>query len=167
VEIQNGLFDVDIGDRDISVWSSKNGVYSCVDTWNCLRTKFPEVPWCNVVWFPLAIPRHAFILWLVFRDALVTKDRMCWWGFEGNTLCRFCYGGQESIAHLFFHCSFCRRIWRNLMSLCLIQNPCVEWDDICYVPRVCDKGIIEIIFMPLFKRIISLLIFNDISRIIN
>jgi hypothetical protein len=40
------------------------------------------------------------------------------------------YGGQESIAHLFFHCSFTRRIWRNLMSLCLIQNPCVEWNDI-------------------------------------
>jgi len=39
------------------------------------------------------------------------------------------YGGQESIAHLFFHCSFYRRIWRNLMSLCLIQNPCVEWND--------------------------------------
>jgi hypothetical protein len=49
VEIQNRLFDVYIGDRDIPVWSSKNWVYSCTDTWNCLRTKFPEVPWCNVV----------------------------------------------------------------------------------------------------------------------
>lgn len=42
-EIQNRLFDVDIGDGDSPVWSSKNGVYSCADTWNCLRTKFPEV----------------------------------------------------------------------------------------------------------------------------
>ncbi|XP_062173617.1 uncharacterized protein LOC133879085 [Alnus glutinosa] len=49
VEIQNRLFDVYIGDRDIPVWSSKNWVYSCTDTWNCLRTKFSEVPWCNVV----------------------------------------------------------------------------------------------------------------------
>jgi hypothetical protein len=54
-EIQNRLFDVDIGDGDSPVWSSKNGVYSCADTWNCLRTKFPEIPWCNVVWFPFAI----------------------------------------------------------------------------------------------------------------
>jgi hypothetical protein len=108
----------------------KMGSILALKTWDCLRTKFLEVSWCHVVWFPLAIPRHAFILWLIFRGALVTNDRICWWGFEGNTLCRFCYGGQESIAHLFFHCSFCRRIWRHLMSLCLVQKSCIEWDDI-------------------------------------
>jgi len=67
---------------------------------------------------------------LFFRCALVTKERMCCWGFEGNTLCRFCYGGQESIDHLFFHCSFCRRIWRNLMALCLVQQSFTEWDNV-------------------------------------
>jgi hypothetical protein len=83
-----------------------------------------------VVWFPLAIPRHAFLLWLVLRGALVMNERMCCWGYEGSTLCRFCYGGQESIDHLFFNCSFCRRIWRNLMALCLVQQPFTDWDNV-------------------------------------
>jgi hypothetical protein len=37
VEIQSRLFDVDIGDRDTSVWKSKWGVYSYFETWNCLN----------------------------------------------------------------------------------------------------------------------------------
>jgi len=130
VEIQNRLCDVAIGERDIPVWKTSRRIYSYYETWNCLRTKFTEVAWSHVVWFPLAIPRHAFLLWLVFRGALVTKERMCCWGYEGNTLCRFCYGGQESIDHIFFHCSFCRRIWRNLMALCLVQQSFTEWDDV-------------------------------------
>jgi hypothetical protein len=38
------------------------------------KKKRPEVTWFKVVWFPLAIPRHAFMLSLVFRGALVTKE---------------------------------------------------------------------------------------------
>jgi hypothetical protein len=41
--------DIAIGGRDILVWKSKGGVYSCSETWNCLRTKFLEVPWCHVI----------------------------------------------------------------------------------------------------------------------
>jgi hypothetical protein len=123
VEIRCKLSDIAIGGEDVLIWKSKNGVYSCSKTWDCLRSKNPKVPWCHAVWFPVAIPRHAFMLWLVFRNALVTKDRICYWGFEGNTLCRFCYSGQEFIAHLFFNFSFCRRVWRNMMAVCLIPNP--------------------------------------------
>jgi hypothetical protein len=59
------------------------------------------------VWCPLAIARHAFMLWLVLiRKAIATKKRMYGWGFAGNFLCRFCFYYQESIEHLFFQCSF-------------------------------------------------------------
>jgi hypothetical protein len=68
----------------------------------------------------MAIPRHSFLLWLVFRDALVTKAKMCNWGF----------GKQESIEHLFFHCSFSRRVWKTLMADCLISNPDIEWEEV-------------------------------------
>jgi hypothetical protein len=56
-------------------------VYSCVETWNLLRVHSPEVSWWHVVWFPQAIPRHAFLLWLVFRKAITTKEKMCGCGF--------------------------------------------------------------------------------------
>lgn len=68
--------------------------------------------------------------WLALRDALVTKKKMCSWGFNGSSGCLFCYGCQESRGHLFFACSFSRRIWRSLMSICLIQNPPVDWEDV-------------------------------------
>jgi hypothetical protein len=130
VDIQSRLSGIDLGDVDMPVWKSKSGVYSCAETWNLVRVHYPKVSWWHVVWFPQAIPRHAFLLWLVFSKAITTKEKMCGWGFTGNTLCRFCYGCQESIEHLFFQCSFCRRIWRNLMEACLISNVSINWDDL-------------------------------------
>jgi hypothetical protein len=76
VEIQSRLPEVDIGVEDLPIWNSRNGVYSCSETWETLREKKPAMDWWKVVWFSLAIPRHSFLLWLVFRDALVTKERM-------------------------------------------------------------------------------------------
>lgn len=83
-----------------------------------------------MVWFSQAIPRHAFFLWLALRDALVTKEKMCSWGFFGLSVCMFCYGCIESRGHLSFACSFSRRIWRALMSICLIPNPHVDWEEV-------------------------------------
>lgn len=83
VEIQSCLHEVGIGDVDVPVWKSRNGIFSCSETWGSLRLKYPTVDWYSTVWFPLAIPRHSFILWLAFRDALTTKEKMCMWGFNG------------------------------------------------------------------------------------
>jgi hypothetical protein len=94
--------------------------------------KLPDVNWQKVVWFPQAIPRHAFILWLALRDALVTKEKMCSWGFSGSSVCIFCYGCQENRGHLFFACSFSRRVWRAVMSICLIPNLPVDWEEVIW-----------------------------------
>jgi hypothetical protein len=76
VAIQARPPDVKVGEVDVAVWKSKSGVYSCGETWHFLRLKFPVVPWWKVVWHSKAIPRHAFILWLVFRQAIAT-EKMC------------------------------------------------------------------------------------------
>jgi hypothetical protein len=94
VQIQSRLPESPIGESDQPIWNSKKGLYSCAETWEFFRKKKPLATWFKVVWFPLAIPshaRHAFILWLVFRGALVTKEKMCGWGFRGDTLFRLCY----------------------------------------------------------------------------
>jgi hypothetical protein len=132
VQIQNRLPEIQLGGADLPIWNSKKGVYSCVDTWEILRAKKPVVSWFKAVWFLMAIPRHSFLLWLVFRDAFVTKAKMCSWGYGRYTLCRFCFGRQECIEHLFFLCSFSRRIWKTLMIDCLIFNPIVEWEDVAH-----------------------------------
>jgi len=56
VNIQSQLPGIAIGTEDVPVWKSRRGIYSCSETWNSLRTKVPEVPWWQIVWFPLAIP---------------------------------------------------------------------------------------------------------------
>jgi hypothetical protein len=87
-----------------------------------LREIHPVVNWWKLVWFPLAIPRHSFMLWLTFRDALVTKQKMCCWGYAEKSLCLSCYGRQESREHLFFRCSFSGRIWSSIMAECSFKN---------------------------------------------
>jgi len=128
VAIQSQLHDVEIGVDDMPIWDSSDGKYSCADAWRKLRTVYPIVKWWKLVWSPLSIPKHSFFLWLVFRDALVTKYKMCCWGFSGNILCPFCYGGMESRDHLFFKCSFSCRIWIHIMADCSLINVPVEWD---------------------------------------
>jgi hypothetical protein len=129
---------------NVDLWNSKKGIYSCAKTWEFLRQKKPEVPWFKVVWFPLAITRHAFMHCLVVKGALVTKVKMCGWGFGGDTLCHFCYSNQESVKHLFFHCSFSRRVWRDVMEGCMV-NLEIEWEkvmDWC-VAKITGKSLME------------------------
>jgi len=96
VAIQAKLHEVDVGGSDLTVWDTRNGKYSCAATWERIKEVFLVVSWWKLVWFPMAIPMHSFILWLTFRDALVTKHKMHSWGYTGPSLCPFCYGAFES-----------------------------------------------------------------------
>ncbi|XP_062173645.1 uncharacterized protein LOC133879119 [Alnus glutinosa] len=99
-----------------------------------------EVNWYNFVWFALAIPKHSFILWLVFRDALITKEKMYTWGYTRPTLCLFCFACQENRDHIFFRCSFSRHVWRNVIVECLIFDPPLDWEAIDSWSNVHLKG---------------------------
>jgi len=54
-----------LGGEDQLIWESRNGKYSCADTWENM-SRSQEVPWWKVVWWPMAIPKHSFFLWLLF-----------------------------------------------------------------------------------------------------
>jgi hypothetical protein len=82
VAIQSKLPETTLGDTDRHLWNSSKGTYSCAKVWDNLREKKLEVSWSKLVWFSMAIPKHAFFSWLVFRDALVTKHKMACWGFS-------------------------------------------------------------------------------------
>jgi hypothetical protein len=110
VAIQSRLPEITFGVSDLPLWESSNGKYLCAATWDNLRNKLPEVDWWRLVWFSLAIPKHSFLCWLVFRDSLTTKQKLACWGFSGNLNCLFCYGCIECRDHIFFSCSFSRRI---------------------------------------------------------
>lgn len=76
---------VKIGSADQPIWGiSKTGTYSSLETWNAIQTKLPKANWWRLIWFPITIPGHAFILWLVVRNSLSTGERLLKWGFKGN-----------------------------------------------------------------------------------
>ncbi|KAF2597059.1 hypothetical protein F2Q68_00011175 [Brassica cretica] len=56
--------------------------FSAAQTWNYLRTKRNKVPWRYLVWFPQAIPRQSFMVWLAFKNRLSTGVKMRDWGVE-------------------------------------------------------------------------------------
>jgi hypothetical protein len=118
VKIQSKLSLVDIGEIDQAIWSiSKSGVYNCTDTWRTIWQKQPSAVWWKLVWFPLAIPKHAFNVWFAAQDSLTTWERLIKRGIKGNVLC-VCRGGIEGRDHLFFECGFYRRVWvANLRSV--------------------------------------------------
>nr|XP_043625571.1 uncharacterized protein LOC122596997 [Erigeron canadensis] len=47
--------------------------------WNSLRRVEPRVDWAEAVWFSHCIPRHAFMMWLIMRNKLLTQDRILLW----------------------------------------------------------------------------------------
>jgi hypothetical protein len=128
VDIQCTLPEVVLGDADKVIWDSKSDAFSSSETWEKLREVQPSVDWHKVVWFPVAIPKHSFMSWLAFHGALITKEKMCGWGFSGDCLCLFCHACLEIQVHLFFSCGFSSRIWKTIMADCSIPCPPLEWD---------------------------------------
>jgi hypothetical protein len=131
VEIQSRLPEISIGDHDKPIWTaSKLGSYVSAETWDMLRNRHPEVTWWPLVWFAYAIPKQAFILWLVMRDKLTTGERLAKWGYNGSTVCFFCRHRLESRGHLFFECGFSSRIWQAAMARCFVEKPPLLWEDV-------------------------------------
>ncbi|XP_022560180.2 uncharacterized protein LOC111206959 [Brassica napus] len=72
--------------------------FSAARTWDQIRVRGPEVPWHHLVWFTQGVPRHAFIVWLTFKDRLSTGVRMRQWGIAQG--CMLCGEPDESRDHL-------------------------------------------------------------------
>jgi hypothetical protein len=131
---------VELGGSYQVIWDSKNGRFSSAETWDKLRVKYPIVDWYNIVWFASAIPRHSFFLWLAFHKAISPREKMCGWGFEGDSLFLFCRASIESQSHLFFECSFSRRIWSSLMNDCSVSYYPSKWDEVAIWSITAMKG---------------------------
>jgi len=69
VEIQSRLPEVHLGLIDKPIWTiGRTGTNISADTWNFLGRKKDTVDWWDLVWFPYAIPKQAFLLWLAMHD---------------------------------------------------------------------------------------------------
>lgn len=103
--------------------------FSIHSLWNFIRHKSGEVEWSHFVWFPKAIKKHAFCLWLAIRGALTTQDRIRGWGVSASNRCYLCGSDEETRDHLFFACELSSSIWTDILRLCLITGGVRTWND--------------------------------------
>lgn len=108
---------------------SPPSVFSTSKTWKALQPFILKVDWFNSVWFKSRIPKHDFILWLVMRDRLSTRDRLITWGLSIPSDCLLCNSASESKAHIFFNCSYSAEGWNSFFTH-LALSPPVFFDDI-------------------------------------
>ncbi|XP_013625260.1 PREDICTED: uncharacterized protein LOC106331446 [Brassica oleracea var. oleracea] len=99
--------------------------FSAARTWDQIRVRGPEVPWHHLVWFTQGVPRHAFIVWLTFKDRLSTGVRMRQWGIAQG--CMLCGEPDESRDHLFFACPYTFTVWSNLTATLLGTVASPDW----------------------------------------
>lgn len=91
-----------------------------------IRLQYPTLSWSKVIWFPLGVPRFAFISWLAIRNRLSTGDRMRAWGQVQG--CLFCGEPNESRDHLFFACPYTYTLWLEVVGTLLGRPPDPDWE---------------------------------------
>lgn len=95
---------------------SLNGNYSLKSAWNAIRVSHGIQDWCKVVWFPKAVPRRAFILWMAMQCKLASKDILLGWSVVDNANCVLCRNDTiESHIHSFFECPYSRAVWMEIL----------------------------------------------------
>ncbi|GAA0170418.1 hypothetical protein LIER_24681 [Lithospermum erythrorhizon] len=90
---------------------SMDGKFSLSSAWDMLRSRGECIGWAHVAWHAKAIPRHSFIVWMLYSRRLCTRDRLINWGMIDSNECVFC--GAE---HLFFECGYSACIWRHVLQ---------------------------------------------------
>ncbi|XP_021996178.1 uncharacterized protein LOC110893375 [Helianthus annuus] len=124
--------------KDQLQWRMRQGSLTDFSTsvaWDNLRRQQNEVLWPKVVWFPQAIPKHAFLMWLVVQKKLKTQDIMSSWNSSGNAnlnllCCSLCVSGPDSHNHLFFECDYSAQVWSDIKVLAGMESIQNEWTDI-------------------------------------
>lgn len=101
------------------------------DTWNATRIHQPKLHWHHLIWYPMSIPRHGFILSMAIRGCLGTKDKIVSWCMQISPLCSLCNLHNEDLHDLFFSCPFSRTIWQHVCSYCgTSKTPDLEVDEL-------------------------------------
>jgi hypothetical protein len=88
-----------------------------------------SVDWFSLIWYPLAVPKHAFIAWLAMKNALAIGNKLLHWGFTEDVKFVFCRSVIEEKEHMFFECGFSMKIWTSVMQKCGVSNPPIR----CYI----------------------------------
>ncbi|KAK1407859.1 hypothetical protein QVD17_39486 [Tagetes erecta] len=119
--------------------------------WDSIRSRGHHREWAKAVWFTQCIPRHAFILWLIMREKLLTQDKILGWNISRRKnmnmmCCLLCYADFDSHNHLFFECQFSSQVWLKTRRFAGLMSISPEWTSIKqWMIHAQSKSIVNIV----------------------
>ncbi|XP_024006531.1 uncharacterized protein LOC112083039 [Eutrema salsugineum] len=134
-----------VEDEDVYWWKVKADNYkaqfSTRATYDQLRQHQDRVPWAAEIWFKHHSPKFSFIVWLAVQNRLSTGDRMVVWNANVSATCSFCHVNIETRNHLFFTCSYSKKVWESLARGILCNELTTDWDSLVQIiSRVTEQG---------------------------
>ena len=122
-------YDPNINSVDIIEWVlTPNKQFTIRFAWNAMRTQHPVVSWHTVVWHKDSLPRCSFILWLVYRNGINTRDKLVQWGSVADDTCVMCGDAVETRDHLFFACPAVQNVWKTVLTRLGTAYICNSWE---------------------------------------
>lgn len=112
--------------KDQPWWKYDNkGIYSVKSFTKVIWDQSPPVENVRRTWLGLAPPKAELLIWLVLQQRLDTKSRLKRLNIiqSSDVLCPFCSNDEETIDHLFLHCSHVWRIWTECLEWCKLKMP--------------------------------------------
>ncbi|XP_060972354.1 uncharacterized protein LOC133038276 [Cannabis sativa] len=97
--------------------------YKIQQGYHLLFSEYEKLPWSNLVWDRLIIPKHRFILWLVLWERLNMKERISKYTHNMDSKCLSCGKKDESIDHLFFECDYSRKCLQEIKQFLQWNTP--------------------------------------------
>ncbi|GJR05326.1 reverse transcriptase domain-containing protein, partial [Tanacetum coccineum] len=116
-------------------WRSRDGIgkpFSVHNVWDSIRPRDNLVSWYDFVWFHACIPRHAFNMWLIFKQRLRTQDCLRSWEVVVSlaVVCPLCETQPDSHEHLFFDCPFSQQVWSRVQQVAGLTGAGPSFDSI-------------------------------------
>ncbi|KAK9750955.1 hypothetical protein RND81_02G232300 [Saponaria officinalis] len=111
-----------VGYRD-NVWLANVKGYEVGSGYEWLRKKEQKVGWTKLVWNSWCIPKHNFLNWLMLKECLPVRDRLCRHVIIDEDVCCICMNVSETVKHLFRECSYVRLLLDKAAERLHIPRP--------------------------------------------
>ncbi|XP_074289017.1 uncharacterized protein LOC141614161 [Silene latifolia] len=91
-------------------WLATQTGYTVNSGYEWLRHKEQKVGWAKLVWNSWSLPKHSFLAWLIFRNALNVREKLFRHGITTMNECCICHDAEETVTHLFQQCEYAKLI---------------------------------------------------------
>ncbi|XP_074265762.1 uncharacterized protein LOC141588207 [Silene latifolia] len=103
-----------------------------------------DMHWHPYIWNSLCLPNHQFMGWLIAREAIVLKDRLCRLGVAPDDYCLICGIAAKTPSHLYQECEYSKQIFEEMARLCGVLFSAakfIQWITTSQISTL-EKGVI-------------------------